>query len=321
MPKTPREFRLVTAEHLRRLRRVTERQGVADLKRLYEAAVATLEKRLAAVGAKSSTFTAHQHRIFLVQLRQGLAEIIQVLSGGMASVSREVQADTLRGLIKDIAKLEKGFTGAEVVLPIEEAARFQGVVTGVRESLLRAHETSVARYGGRLIRQMEDQLSLSLMTGEDLGTAVDRIMKTAGNEWWRAERVVRTELMWASHATQQQGIQEAARELPDLMMRWTEHVSDTSPHGLDDRVDVDSIALHGQIAPPNGVFYFPDTLPSGVVLTPEQRKEWPRVSRRFAGQSWTQPPNRPNDRSVLSPWRPHWGVPAWRWVGGRRAQV
>jgi hypothetical protein len=316
--RVPKRYRDVLKEQRRRLRRLAERGGVGALKKIYEEAIADLERRLAKIGPKSETFSAHQHRMFLGQLRQGLAGIVQAMSGGMADISRDVQVEALRGVIADIGRLEKGFTGAEVVLPIEEAARFQGVVAGVRESMLRAHEVSVARYGSRLIRKMEDQLSVSLLTGEDLGTAIDRITKTAGQEWWKAEEIARTETLWSFNATQHQGMKEAARELPDLMMRWTEHVSDTAPHGLDDRVDVDSIALHGQVAPPGGVFRFPSTLPPGAVLTPEQSKKWPSVQRRFAGQSWAQPPNRPNDRSSLAPWRPHWGVPGWQWVGGRR---
>ena len=319
--RVPKKYRDVLKEQRRRLRRLAERGGVGRLKGIYEDAIAQLEKRLAAIGRRGDTFTAHQHRMFLGQLRQGLAGIVQAMAGGMADISRDVQVEALRGLIKDISRLEKGFTGAEVVLPIEEAARFQGVVGGVRESMLRAHEVSVSRYGAQLIRKMEDRLSVSLLAGEDLGTAIDRVMKTAGTEWWKAEEIARTELIGGFNATQHQGMKEAARELPDLMMRWTEHVSDTAPHGLDDRVDVDSIALHGQVVPPGGVFRFPSTLPPGAVLTPEQSKKWPSVQRRFAGQSWAQPPNRPNDRSSLAPWRPHWKIPGWQWVGGRRVSV
>ncbi|MEE9592236.1 MAG: hypothetical protein V3W28_01495, partial [Thermoplasmata archaeon] len=129
-------------------------------------------------------------------------------------------------------------------------------------------------------------------------------------EWWQAERIARTEALWAANATHADGMRESARTLPDMMMRWTEYVDDATYRPLDDRVDDDSIALHGQVAPVGGVFRFPLSMPTGAPI--------PRRLQRFIGKSWAHPPNRPNDRSSLSPVRPHWGVSGWQWVNGRR---
>lgn len=320
--RVPPEYLRVLAEHRRRLSRLADRRGVAQLRKIYEEAVRELEKRLAAVpGTRRARFTPQQQRLFLGQLRQGVALIIKRMAGGLGDISRDVQTDALRSLIDDVGKLEGKFTGAAIVLPVEEAAKFQGVVSGVRETMLRSHETSMAKYGARLIKAMEDQLSAAVLVGDDVGSAIERVKSAADLEWWQAERVTRTEMIWAYNATHQSGMRETAKELPDMMMRWTEYVTDTSPSGMDQRVDVDSIAMHGQVAPPGGSFYFPNTLPEGAQLNAEQRKRWPGVQRRFAGKSWAHPPNRPNDRSSIAPWRPHWGVPAWRWEGGRRVQL
>jgi hypothetical protein len=35
-----------------------------------------------------------------------------------------------------------------------------------------------------------------------------------------------------------------------------------------------------------------------------------KISPNMLGETWTNPPNRPNDRAVLQPWRPGWG---WGW--------
>ncbi len=318
--RVPPEYLRVLAEHRRRLSRLADRRGVAQLRKIYEEAVRELEKRLAAVpGGRRDKFTAHQQRLFLGELRQGIALIIKRMAGGLGDISRDVQTDALRSLIDDVGKLEGKFTGAEIVLPVEEAAAFQGVVGGkVRETMLRSHEQSMARYGARLIKAIEDQLSSALLVGDDIGGAIERVKSAADLEWWQAERVTRTEMIWAYNATHQQGMRETAKEIPDMMMRWTEYVTDASPGGMDQRVGVDSIAMHGQVAPPSGSFYFPSTLPKGARLTPEQQKEWPGVQRRFAGKSWAHPPNRPNDRSSVAPIRPHWGIPSWIWESGRR---
>ena len=279
-----------------------------------------LERRLAKIpGAKRDRFTSHQYRLYMGQLQQGLALITKRLAGGLGDLSRSAQTEALRDVIHDITRLEKGFTGAEIVLPIEEAGRFQGVISGVRESMLQTHQVSVARYGGHLIQRMENQLASSLLVGDDLGTAIDRVVNTADLEWWQAERIARTETIWAYNATSRQGIQEAAGELPDMMMRWSEHISDTTGTALDNRVDggngriEDSHAMHGQVIAPGGVFRFPNTMPDGSPI--------PTKLRRFVGQSWSNPPNRPNDRATLAPWRPHWGIPAWQCVNGQRVQL
>jgi hypothetical protein len=68
----------------------------------------------------------------------------------------------------------------------------------------------------------------------------------------------------------------------------------------------DSLALHGQVAHPGGYFTMPID---------------PDVEERFWGKRWMFPPNRPNDRAVLSPWRPGWGIPAWEFKGGRRVNL
>ncbi len=318
MPDVPAPYRHVLDQHRDRLKRVADRGGVARLKRVYEDAIGDLERKLTRLpGRKGSTFTAHQYRLYLGQLRQGLAVLTKRMAEGLGDISKDAQTEALRGLITDVTRLERTFTGAEVVLPVEDVGRFRGVIGGVRESMLRSQATSAARYGAHLISKMEDQLGLSLATGEDLGSTIDRIMNTAGTEWWKAERVARTELIWSFNATHHSGLKETARELPDMMMRWSEHISDTTGRALDDRVDggriEDSHAMHGQVVPVGGVFKFPSTMPNGGPI--------PRTLHRFSGKSWAHPPNRPNDRAVLAPYRPHWGIPGWQLLGGQRVKL
>lgn len=297
-------------EHRRRLERLSQLGSVNELKDLFDAAQAELERKLMVLARKSGNkFTAHSYRMLLAQVRQSQLLLARQLVGGLDEVTRTAQVEGLRSLIQDINKLETHFTGAEVPLPIEEAGRFRGVIDGRRESLLRGSEKSVAKYTSKLVTQMEDDISLAMMTGDDMASAVGRVMNTAQNQWWQAERIVRTEVIGAYNAAQHDGIMETQSQIPDIMMRWTENVDDLSYTPLDDRVSEDSIAMHGQVAPAGGFFYFPNTMPGGGPLTPD--------IARFTGQSWTFPPMRPNDRAALMPWRSHWGIPAWKWQGMR----
>jgi hypothetical protein len=256
--------------------------------------------------------TQAQRKSLLAQIKVGEARLARRMAGALGEVSRDAQEDSLRALTRDLRGLEKKFSGAQIVLPIEEAARFQGVLDQRRTSLLSAHDSSMRRYGANLVAKMQNELSVSLMAAETTSEAIDRIVKVAGNEWWQGERIVRTEVAWAYNATHADGVEEAKEDLPDIMMRWSEHVDDFTYSPLDQRVGVDSIAMHGQLAPPGGMFTMPSTAPV---------PDWTGntfVDDSLVGESWSFPPNRPNDRAVLAPWRPDWGIPGWIWRNGRR---
>lgn len=295
-------FKEASAEHIRRLDRLIDRGGAARLKKMYEQSLAELERKLAkALRGGAAKFTVQQHRTMIAQVRQGIMATAKDLGGGLSKATIETQKEALTGLIKDVRKLEKSLSGTTVVLPIEEASRFAGVIDKRRTSLMKLNKTSMARYGAGTVKAMEKQMSLSLSQGESGHAAIDRMMKTADIEWWRAERIVRTEQAWAYNATQMDGLTASAEDLPDMMLRWTELVDDGTLSPLDNRVGKDSIALHGQLVKP-GDFFF---MPAGP---------WPSLN----GKSWQHPPNRPNDRAVLQPWRPAWGAYGYYLKGGTK---
>jgi hypothetical protein len=299
-------YQQLAEEHLRRLARVSERGSVARLRRLYQSALDEMERDVRRVsrGAMKDSFTAHHRRMILLQLRQGVRLMSQRLSLSTVDFAREAAADARGATFKNIVRLEQEFSGTTPVLPVEEAVRFIAAPTpGQTTSLLRdasGHgllpgrvQTSMARYGARLVTAFEQDMSKSLLLGETVGQAIDRLRDTGNLEWWQAERIARTETAWAYAAATMEAAEAAREELPDLELRWTEYVSDSTGAPLDNRVAADSLALHGQL-PAHGVY----TLP-------------------LDGRQYSHPPNRPNDRSVLQPWRPHWRVPAWRWNGRR----
>jgi hypothetical protein len=308
MPNSPRGFQSMSELHLRQLSRLAERGSVGRLKRLYDQAQKDLERKIARATGRG-LFTAQQMGVMLAQVQQGQIDISRQLAAALGESSRETQTDALRQLITRIKKMERKFTGIAAPIPIEEAARFAGIIDRNRSSLLKMHQTSMARYGMRTVVKMQDELAQSLIQGESNTDAIDRIQRTADLQWASAERIVRTEQAYVYNSTQSDAVAETKADLPDLMMRWVEHVSDTySPR--DNRVGDDSIAMHGQVAEPGSRFVMPPTTPSGKF-----------ISRSLVGKSWAHPPCRPNDRGVLQPWRPSWGIPGWIWQGGRRVYL
>lgn len=300
--------------HVRRLQALIERGSVASLRRLYIQAQSELESKITrALGSGASRFTVLQYRTLLAQVHRGQMELAAQLGGALGKKTLEVQRAALKQVSLDVRRMERSVGGTVGTLPIEEAARFAGIVDRRKTSLLKLNASSMQSYGKHLVKKMEGQLSLSLATGESTGDAVRRVMETADVEWWRAERIVRTEQAWAYNATQLDALVANAEGFPDMRVRWTELVSDSTGAPLDNRVGVDSLAIHGQAVKPGGVFTMPATAPRA---DSEGRT---RVPDSLVGLSWAHPPNRPNDRATLQPWRPGWGgVPAWEWSGGRR---
>ena len=122
-----------------------------------------------------------------------------------------------------------------------------------------------------------------------------------------------------AHAT---AIDDASELVDGLMRRWTEYVDDATGRPLDARVANDSLVLHGQVCfQPEGAtmearstFLVGGT--GGFTMPPDGR-----VNAKLWGKRYAHPPNRPNDRSRLVPWKPTWGVPAYMVVHGVRMDV
>lgn len=300
----------------RKLDRLADRRGAAPLKKLYDEAHALSMRKLhsALHTMGGDHFTVHHQRFVMAQLWQGQMQLAKKMTGELGDLSREAQREAVRGVSADLSRLESVFRGATVELPLEEAATFRGLIQGRATSMLSRHASSVARYSAEGVEAMEGVLGSSLLAGETPSEMLDRLDRFVDNDWWRAERIVRTESAMAFNLGRRDAIEEAAEMLPDLMMRWTEHCSDDLV-ALDDRVGVDSLAMHGQVAAPGEMFHVPATSPE-----PENSRYRKGVTKVPAGLADTEvegPPNRPNDRAVLLPWRKEWGIPAWIWRGKR----
>ena len=308
MPKpVAKEYQQVLREHRQRLVRLAERRGVARLRPIYDQAIDAVDSKLRrAIGRLGEdSFTVHQQQIVLSQLRQGQAMLESRLAGELGDITRETQVEAIRGFAESVTKLEKRFRGAEIVLPIDEVSELTRLIGARRPQLDLMHQRALRAWGQDTFNTVHEQLSLSLAAGETASETIERIPEALAGEWYRGERIVRTEVSYAFGASSMDAARDSLTVLPDLMLRWNEHCDDES-NPLDDRVAADSIALHGQVAPPGGWFIMPDD---------------PDVPESLKGKRWQYPPNRPNDRATLSPWREGWGVPGWRYSDGGRTEL
>ena len=330
-----REFRALAEAHRRALARLTQRRGAVELKALYERATAEMLRKLRASTRHLGTdaFTSHQARMIVAQLREGERILAGRMAGELKGVAREAQVEAATRIISDIEKLEPLFDGAGVRVQVEQAARFAGLRDDPKRSILREKrveaevehdrlvrigetvprriENVLSRYSLDTIEKMENNLALSVLENETPLAAMDRLEDFVDGEWWRAERIVRTETSFAYSSEAAATIEEAAEEVDGLMMQWHEYADDDgSP--LDDRVAADSLAMAGQVVEAGQPFFCPST-----ALQPTMDGET-QVPKSLAGEWVEAPPNRPNDRATVTAWRKDWGMPGWRWSGGRR---
>jgi hypothetical protein len=195
--------------------------------------------------------------------------------------------------------LEKRFTGVAIPLAIDVQGWLDANVRGTGASLLRQHQTSVDRYGQRMIADFEKQLRVGLMLGLSNSELVSRLVEagkhgginagklheaTPGHfpkptsyvkrRYW-AERIVRTEVAFAHNAAALSSINELrVTQFPDMAKKILAH--------FDNRTAPDSVAVHGQVRKVDE--YFMDG----------------------AGRQYLHPPGRPNDRETIVPWRLSW---------------
>jgi hypothetical protein len=304
----------ILAQQRKRLERMIDKRGVDDEKKLFDkenaAAIALLLASL--LRRSSETFSSLEFEYIMRVVRKEQMITAKKLADSLSRASYDAQVEAVRGFSQDITKLEKYFTGKVVVPPAEEMYRVQMIIDKSRERLNRIHDTSMSNYGHQSIENIKSKLGYQLATQKTTGEALGAASKTIAEDWWKVERIIRTEMAFAFNTAQADAIKDAQEHIPDLMQRWSEHVNDKTYEPFDDRVGVDSIAIHGQVTIPGGIFTMP---PKALHPDAKGRTD---VPSELVGQSWKIPPNRPNDRAVLQPWMTHWGIPGWVWENGSR---
>jgi uncharacterized protein with gpF-like domain len=126
-----------------------------------------------------------------------------------------------------------------------------------------------------------------MVKGETVDQTVGRIASKGGifdRERWRAERIVRTEASYAYGVSNQRCLHEVAKQVPRLMKRLVTT--------WDERTGKDSMRLDGQTVPYDQPFVWMKKTKAGV-----ERIEY------------MAPPNRPNDRETVIPWRSDYQMP------------
>lgn len=305
------KYRAIVRGQQLEIERLVRARGLTPVRAIYDD---LLRELVAALAHLPPGFDRTVKEGLLAQVRATMARLVGAGGGALAAGSAAAHAAAASAGFRLLNQMEREFAGAVVPLPLREIAVMRGV-TARAPNLLTVHRRSLARYGARVVGEISEQTSIGLALGENTSKIIDRVQGVADVEWWQGERIVRTEMNYAYNAGHRDALTVEAEELDDdLWAQWSEHATpDGAP--LDDRVEVDSLAMHGQVAKTGEVFTQPPTSPQA------DRKGRTEVPKALVDQTWEHPPNRPNDRSTLVPWRPHWGIPGWVWRDGQRVDA
>lgn len=227
---------------------------------------------------RANTFTAQQLRGVLAQVEGAISAMNSSLKGEMADASKEAALQGVEDLLSEIKRFSSNFEGAVVPININAIT----VAEDASNFLLNQHDASLDAYGQDLISQLTNSLTNAALQELPYSQVVSRLGQFFLGEEWKLHRIARTELHNIYNIGKLRGMEETKETaIPDLKK--------TLMHPMDARTGDDSkyaARLH-LIANIDEPF----------------RYKWDGKVREFMA-----PPDRPNDRSILVPYREEWGT-------------
>jgi hypothetical protein len=223
------------------------------------------------------SFTRQHLQGVLGQVQGAIVAIQKHLAGATVDGAYKAALQGVSGLLKEMRVFDEKFTGA--VTPINLNAAL--VAKDTSQFLVTRYKTNLDAYGNDLYRQISNGLFSATIGETSYDEVVGRISQFFNAEEWKLHRIVRTELHNVFNIGKLNGMREASDDVDDLMK--------TLMHPMDARTGQDSkyaASMH-LIAEIDEAFEY----------------MWDGTLRVFQ-----HPPDRPNDRSILVPYRKEWGI-------------
>lgn len=224
------------------------------------------------------TFTRQHLTGVLAQVEGGIAAMNKSLQGGIESGALKAALNGVTDLVGELKVFDSHFSGAVTPININAAL----VAQDTAAFLVTKYKTNLDAYGSDLLARISNGLFAASIGELSYGEVAKRIGVTFQAEEWKLHRIVRTELHNVYNGGKLNGMQELSdNELPDLMKSLM--------HPMDGRTGKDSV--------------YAATLGLVAALDEPFRYTWKNIDREFM-----HPPDRPNDRSIMVPYRPVWGA-------------
>lgn len=248
------------------------------LLRVFREVRQKLQDRLLTI--REGTFTEQQLNVTLVQVTTAIEAIKRKLKGEMIDSAEILSVRGVEDLVREIEKFSKKFEGSIQPLNINIAV----IASESQTFLVNKYDASLDAYGEDLRAQITQNIMNAMIMRDSSQRTVSGLVADVGRffvgEEWKLNRIVRTEMHNIYNYSKMNGmsaVQEST--LPDLKKSLM--------HPIDKRTGADSKKL----ARENPV----------VDIDEPFRFKWKGQERVFMF-----PPDRPNDRAILVPFRESW---------------
>jgi hypothetical protein len=272
----------IVESHIKKLETLEESESKELLKR-YREIRQELRDRLDRLPPDS--FTAQQLRIVLLQMEMATASMGSSMKDRIRPILLKMTGRGLDDLVSEIQAFSEKFTGAGVPINVNRSL----VAEDASNFLVNRFETSIDAYSADVRKLLTMQISQAALEQVPLPSLVGRLSRFLIGEEWKLLRIARTELHHVYGLGKLKGMEAIAETtLPDLQK--------TLIHPMDSRTADDS----KQLANLNPVVDIDK--PFRFTYTRRLKNGEVRKDERV----FMVPPDRPNDRSVLVPYRKIW---------------
>ena len=259
--------------HIRRLTGL-EMEQARRLLKIYVRTRNRLKTQL--TGTIKGTFTEARLKGVLVQVESTIRALNKEVNGELLIGVQMSTEQSIEDLIKEVNRFEKKFAGITTKLPDD------AIITALepKNFLINQYQSSIRRFNEELRNEIQRVLTEGIIERIPFDRIVDRIANEMAIEEFKVLRIARTELHQIYNVSKIIGMRELRqKELPDLKKALV--------HPMDARTAEDSRLL--------------------AKLKPVVDIDKP-FKFTFKGKErvFMSPPDRPNDRAILVPFREAW---------------
>lgn len=224
--------------------------------------------------APDNSFTEAKLKNALFQIEAGIKELQWQVNPTFQTGWEYLTNQGAEDSAKEINAMEKKFNGVKSLLPVDE------IIESVDPDnlLFNNFQSSMESYSASLRNKFQQSLTQALLQNQTWSQAVFGMEQVFAQEEWVLARIVRTELHNIYNISKSNGFLQIRQDyLPDLQK--------TLYHPMDSRTGGDSMEAAAQ----------------KLIVNVDEPFEYTYKGklRRFMA-----PPDRPNDRAILIPYRP-----------------
>ncbi len=263
----------IVENHIQGVLKLEETEARKLLKR-YREIRGDLRDRLDTT--RADTFTAQQLRGVLAQVDGAIDAMNRSLIEGMGPGTEKAALQGIEDLLSEIRRFDQEFGGAVTPINLNVAL----IAQDVNNLLLSKYQSSLDAYSEQLRSQVADTLTNAAIEEVSLSQVTQRLGQFFLGEEWKLTQIARTELHNVYNLGKQKGMEETQENfLPDLQK--------TLIHPMDSRTGADS--------------KYANRLNLIVDINKPFEYTWNGKKRIYM-----VPPDRPNDRSIMVPYRESW---------------